>query len=54
MNGRPSSTDFLIHELPGVIDQLAETYRESTVQVGEDPNVRLFYSAGYLVQAITI
>ncbi len=54
ISGRPSSTDFLVHELPGVIDQLAETYKESTVQVGEDPNVRLFYSAGFLVQIMAI
>lgn len=54
VSGRPSSTDFLVHEMPGIVDLLAEKYKESTIQVGDDPNVRLFYSAGYLVQLMAI
>ncbi len=37
VGGRPSSTDFLVDELPAVIDQLAENYKACTVQVGDDP-----------------
>jgi hypothetical protein len=54
IDGRPSSTDFLVHELPGIIDQLADDYKGSTVQVGDDPSVRLCYTGGFLVRAMAV
>ena len=33
VDGAPSSADFLLHDIPAVIDRLAETYESSTVPI---------------------
>lgn len=41
MSGDPSSADFLLHEIPPIIDQLAEDYEGTTVGVRDAPEVRV-------------
>jgi hypothetical protein len=54
LEGQASSTDFLLHELPRVIDRLAEDLEHSTFIVASDPSVRVFASAGLLVAFLAI
>ena len=48
-NAEPSATDFLLHELPTVIDRLAEDYERCTVATSDIGGVRAFISSGTLV-----
>lgn len=53
-SGLPSATDFLLHELPPLIDTLAERYEDATVVVPDAPGVRLLVATGFLVSRIAI
>ena len=39
--GEPSSTDFLLHDLPAIIDQLADDFEGATLAVSQAPGVRV-------------
>ncbi len=47
-DGTPSATDFLLHDLPVVIDLLAEDYFGHTTVVAADPEIRVSITAGLL------
>ena len=51
-DGRPSATDFLLHELPSIIDLLATDYERVTLEVEEVPGVRVLVTAGRLVARV--
>lgn len=51
-DGRPSATDFLLHELPSIIDLLATDYERVTLEVEEVPGVRVLVTAGRLVTRV--
>jgi hypothetical protein len=53
-NGEPSATDFLLHELPRVIDRVALDVESSTFVVANDPAVRVFTSSGLLVAFLAV
>lgn len=48
-SGLPSATDFLLHEMPQVIDRLAEDYEVVTLPVTAMPGVRVLVATGFLV-----
>ena len=52
-SGRPSSTDFLLHELPAIIDALAENYEASTMPV---PGIedRVLVTGGLTVEYVAV
>lgn len=53
-SGEPSATDFLLHEIPAIIDRLAVAFESSTVPVDDDPRVRMLITAGILVEFIAV
>lgn len=53
-DGRPSATDFLLHELPNVIDELADDFVGSTLPSGYDDEIRVLVANGLLVKAFVI
>jgi hypothetical protein len=46
--GEPPTADFLLHEIPPIIDQLAEDYEGATLAVPDVPEVRVLITAGIL------
>lgn len=52
-DGTPSVTDFIVHELPRVRDQLAEDFDRNSAATDE-PGVRVYVSGGVLVHAIAV
>lgn len=50
-SGEPSATDFLLHEIPAIIDRLAVAFESSTTPVDEDPKIRMLITAGVLVSS---
>jgi hypothetical protein len=52
--GTPSAADFLLHEIPPIIDRLAESYESVTLSVESLPNVRVLITAGALVPTIAL
>lgn len=46
--GRPSRTDFLVHDLSGALDALAEDYNGVTMAT-DDPDVRVMVTTGPLI-----
>lgn len=53
-NGEPSATDFLVADLPGIVDSIAadfDTLQEALSGVGA---VRLYIGAGALVRAVAV
>jgi hypothetical protein len=42
----PSVNNFLLHELPRIIEQLATSYETSTRQLGEEPFIRMWLDQG--------
>jgi hypothetical protein len=40
--GAPSTTDFLLHEIPPIIDRLAQDYETVTAAVPSLPGVRVY------------
>ena len=53
-DGEPSATDFLLHELPSVIDRLAIDFEGSTIAASSDSTVRVLISAGGLVEFFAV
>lgn len=52
--GEPSATDFLLHEMPTVIDRLAEDFEGSTLTVAGREDLRVLVTAGVLVPFIAV
>jgi hypothetical protein len=52
--GTPSGTDFLLHEMPAIIDRLADAYETSTLPVADDPEIRVLITAGILVEYVAV
>lgn len=53
-DGKPSATDFLLHELPSIIDLLATDYERVTLEIEEVPGARVLVTAGRLVTRVAI
>jgi len=49
-DGRPSTADFLLHEMPNVIDKLAVEFESATTPSVDEPDVRVLIAAGRLVR----
>ena len=53
-SGEPSATDFLLHEIPAIIDRFAVAFESSTLPVAGDPEIRVLITAGVLVDFIPV
>ena len=53
-DGTPSATDYLLHDLPTVIDLLAEDFVGRTSPVADDPEIRVLIAAGVLVPFVAV
>lgn len=53
-DGGPSATDFLLHEVPTVVDLLAEDYVGTTLPVEDAPPVRVLITNGVLAPFIAV
>ena len=53
-SGRPSSTDFLLYDLPPIRDLLAEDVVGSTVSVPGVGELRVFLGTATLVRAVAV
>jgi len=47
--GVASTADFLLHEIPPLIDLLADDYEDATLEVPGVPDVRVLIASGVLV-----
>lgn len=54
VTGIPSAADFLLHELPPLIDVLALDYEAATVEFQDVPGVRALIAAGVLVPHLAL
>jgi len=52
--GVPSTADFLLHEIPPLIDLLALDYEAATLAVKDVPEVRVLIAAGVLVARLAL
>lgn len=52
--GTPSTGDFLLHELPPLIDALAEDHGAVTLAVEGLPQVRVLIAAGALIPRLAL
>ncbi|MCA1697254.1 MAG: hypothetical protein LC749_22470 [Actinobacteria bacterium] len=52
--GVPSTADFLLHEMPPLIDLLALDYDAATLEVAEVPGIRVLIAAGVLVAHVAL
>ena len=52
--GGPSATDFLLHDMPRIIDRLAADFEEATLPVDEEPRVRMLIASGSLVAFVVV
>lgn len=53
-DGRPSAADFLLHELPDVVDELADDFVGATLPSGYDEEIRVLVANGLLVKAFVV
>ncbi len=53
-SGEPSTADFLLHEIPPIIDQLAEDYEGATLAVPDVPELRVLITSGVLAAAVAV
>ena len=52
--GSPSATDFLMRELPAIIDRLATSYETSTLPMMGGSEIRVIIAAGVLVDYVAV
>ena len=52
--GVPSTADFLLHEIPPLIDLLALDYEAATLAVKDVPEVRVLIATGVLVESLAL
>jgi hypothetical protein len=53
-SGEPSATDFLLHEMPPIIDKLATDFEGTTTPTPSRPTVRALIAAGLLVPYLAV
>ncbi|MCW2752355.1 MAG: hypothetical protein JWR83_3465 [Aeromicrobium sp.] len=53
-HGNPSSTDFLLYDLPRIRDLLACDFERNTLAISDIPDLRVFIGAGVLVPRIAV
>lgn len=53
-SGTPSSTDFLLHELPPFIDALADDFEGATLSVPDSVSLRVLIAAGVFTERLTL
>jgi hypothetical protein len=53
-SGVPSTTDFLLHEIPTIIDFLADDYERATFDAPDAPGLRILIVFGVLIPQIVI
>ena len=53
-DGGPSASDFLLHDLPNVIDALAESYEGVTIPSGYDESTRVLVAPGLLARTLVV
>lgn len=53
-DGTPSATDFLLHEMPAIIDLLAEDFVGRTLPVADDSEIRVLITAGILTPFVSV
>lgn len=54
VDGAPSSADFLLHDIPAVIDRLAASFESSTVPIADGSDVRVLITSGHLVDFMAV
>lgn len=52
--GGPSATDFLLHEVPTIVDLLADDFVGTTLAVEDAPPVRVLVTSGILVRVVAV
>ena len=52
--GVPSTADFLLHEVPPLIDLLAVEYEAATLAIKDVPEVRVLVAEGVLVARLAL
>ena len=53
-SGAPSATDFPLHDMPRIIDRLADDFESATVPVDEEPRIRMLIASGSLVAFLVV
>ena len=53
-SGAPSATDFLLHDMPRIIDRLADDFETATLPVDEEPRIRMLIASGSLVAFLVV
>lgn len=53
-DGLPSGADFLLHEMPKIIDALAEDHLGVTLPVADVDDVRMLITSGIMVAFIVV
>ncbi len=53
-DGTPSATDFLLHEMPAIIDLLAKDFVGRTLPVADDSEIRVLITAGILTPFVSV
>ncbi len=53
-DGRPSATDFLLHEMSSIIEKLAVDFDAATIPSGLEPDVRVLIESGILVPLLAV
>jgi Flp pilus assembly protein TadB len=53
-DGLPSATDFLLHEMPPIIEKLATEFDTTTIPISDESDVRVLLGAGMLVRHIAV
>lgn len=54
VGGLPSATDFLLYEMPRLIERLATDYEGVTLPVESEPGLRVLITSGILVSHIAV
>ena len=54
VGGLPSATDFLLYEMPRLIERLATDYEDVTLPVESEPGLRVLVTSGILVRYIAV
>ena len=52
--GAPSATDFVLHDMPRIIDLLADDFEAATLPVDDEPRVRMLIASGSLVPFVVV
>jgi len=53
-DGGPSASDFLLHDLPNVIDAMADDFEGVTIPSGYDESTRVLVAPGLLARTFVV